>query len=162
MPVNGKRITARLLKEMTVLFVSACAFGAAVNLLHPRGFVLVSRPEIDERSIVAISVDEARVKRDAGALFVDARERAEYEYARIPGAVSVPLLDLLEPKGAGPDLSFLDRRDEVVIYCESAACGASRTLAKLFRERGYGRVLYIMEKGFTEWRSQGCPVERGE
>lgn len=163
MSADGRRTGGRLLKEMIVIFAVACALGAAMNLLHPRGFILVSRSAVEERSIVPISVEEARIKRDAGsAVFVDARDRAEYVYSRIPGAVSVPVLDLVEGKGGAPDLSFLDRPVEVVIYCESAACGAARDLAVRIRERGYERALYIMEKGFTEWESKGFPVERGE
>jgi rhodanese-related sulfurtransferase len=163
MSASGKRTTARLLKEMLFIVIMAVALGAAVNLLHPRGFVLVSRSSLDVRRIVPISVEEARIKHAAGqAVFVDARDKAEFDSSRIQGAVSVPLIDAENHKGAAQDLSFLDRPVEAVIYCDGAACGAANALAKQMQERGYRRTIYIIDRGYPEWESRGYPVERGE
>lgn len=160
MPADRKRISARLLKEMIVILAIACALGAAVNLIHPRGYVLVSRSLLEERTIVSISAEEARVKRDAGiALFIDARDRAEYDYSRIPGAISLPWSDAA---ARGGPLSVPDRPAEAVIYCDGVSCGSSMSLARMMRKQGRRRVLYIISGGFPEWESRGYPVERGE
>jgi rhodanese-related sulfurtransferase len=157
----------KLLKDMFVILVAAGVLGAGVNLLHPRGFRLVGARALAERRIVQISEEEAKIKHDAGiAVFVDAREKEEYEYDRIPGAVNIPASDL--PSGdtvgaaaKGPDLSFLRKPLEVVLYCDGEACGASETLAKLMIDKGYARSLYIITKGFPGWKDHGYPVERG-
>ena len=147
---------------MVVIIIAACALGAVVNLLHPRGYILMNRQSAGERSIVTISAEEARAKRDAGiALFIDAREREEYDHSRIPGAVSLPWSDAAA-RGSAGTLPFPDGPSEAVLYCDGAACGASLELAKLMRERGYRNIVYIIKGGFPEWESKGYPVERGE
>jgi rhodanese-related sulfurtransferase len=160
MSASKKRITRRLIKDMFMLLVAAGATGIVINLFHPHGFLLVSRPALEARKIVSISSEEAKIKYDAGAVFVDAREKDEYENARVTGAVSMPSLDAAAKK-SGPDFSFLKKPEEIVIYCDGAACGASAALAELFQKRGYKRTIYIIERGFPEWESKGYPVERG-
>ncbi|MBP7736837.1 MAG: rhodanese-like domain-containing protein [Spirochaetes bacterium] len=158
MSVSDKRKTRRLVKDMAVILVMAGAAGLCVNLLHPRGFVLAGRQALEARKIVAISAAEAKIKHDAGALFIDAREKDEYDRARIRGALNMPALDAAEGKGKA-DYSILDKPVEAVIYCDGPACGASAMLAEVIRKRGYGRTIYILEQGIPEWKSKGYPVD---
>lgn len=144
-----------LVREMTFLVVLAAAVGICVNLFHPRGYELRGRSA--SRAAVGISVEEAVIKHDAGAIFVDARESSDYEQGRVPGALSVPLLDASAGKA---DLSFLDNPREIVIYCDGAGCGASIRLAEIIRKKGYRRTIYVMEDGYPGWVSHGGPVER--
>ena len=160
MAPGTKRVTRRLIREMCVILAAAGALGVAMNLSHPRGFVLVSRTDIEARKNVPISAAEAGIKRDAGAVFVDAREKAEFKNARVPGAINIPALDA-EAKTPGMDFGFLDRPAEIVIYCDGPSCGASALLAEAIRKRGYGRVLYMLEEGLSGWEAKGYPVERG-
>jgi rhodanese-related sulfurtransferase len=145
---------------MFFILVAAGAAGVTINLVHPRGYILVSRPALEARRIVTISSEEAKIKLEAGAVFVDAREREEYENARIRGAVNVPVLEASQKPG--PDFSFLTRQVEVVIYCDGPSCGASTALAGLIQKRGYGRTLYVIGQGFPEWEAGGYPVDRGK
>jgi len=145
---------------MFVILVAAGAAGIAVNLFHPRGYVPVSRTDLEARKTVSLSVAEARIKHDAGAVFVDAREKAEFEQARVPGAINVPALDAAANR-PGIDFSFLGRPAEIVVYCDGPSCGAAAMLAEAIRKRGYGRILYILENGLPGWEAAGHPVERG-
>ncbi len=158
MSISEKRITRRLVKNMFVICVAAGAAGLCVNLFHPRGFILVGRQSLEARKNVAISGEEAKIKHDAGALFIDAREKDEYDRGRIRGALNIPALDAAAGT-PGADYSVLDRPLEAVIYCDGPACGASAMLAEVLRKRGYGRTIYILEQGIHEWESKGYPVE---
>ncbi len=160
MSPSKKRITRRLIKDMIVILVAAGATGMLINLLHPRGFTLVSKPDREAGKIAYISSVEARIKHDAGAVFIDAREKDEYENARIAGALNVPALDAAAGK-SGIDFSFLKKPAEIVIYCDGPSCGSSAILAAAMRKKGYERTIYIIEKGFPEWESKGYPAERG-
>jgi rhodanese-related sulfurtransferase len=153
----------RLLKDMFIILVIAGAVAAVINLLNPRGFVLVNRSFIEQRRIVPITAEEAKIKYDAGlAVFIDAREKPEFDYACIRGAVNIPVSDAASKYDSDQKFLFLNKHVEVVIYCDGASCGASETLAKLLLDRGYVRNIYILQKGFPEWESSGYPVERGE
>jgi len=161
MSASERGITRRLLKDMAAILVAAGAMGLCVNLFHPRGFVLASRQALEARTIVPISADEAKIKHDAGALFIDSREKEEYDRARIKGARNIPALDAAAGKG-GADFSVLEKPVETVIYCDGPSCGASAILAEVIRKRGYGRTIYILEKGIPVWESKGYPLERGD
>ena len=153
----------RLLKDTIIILVVAGTIAVVVNLFNPRGFVFVSRSSLEQRTIVPISAVEAKIKYDADmAVFVDAREKAEYDYAHIRGAVNIPVSDVAAKQGTNEKFSFLDRPVEVVVYCDGPTCGASESMAKLFLERGYRRNVYVIQKGFPEWELREYPVERGE
>ncbi len=161
MSASKKRITRRFIKDIFVILVAAGITGIVINLLHPRGFILVSRQALEARTIVAISSEEAKIKHAAGAVFIDAREKDEYDDARITQAINVPALDAADSK-SGTDFAFLEKPAEIVIYCDGPSCGASAMLAEAIRKRGYKRTIYITEKGFPDWKSKGYPMERGE
>jgi rhodanese-related sulfurtransferase len=153
----------RLLKDIISIVVLAGTVSVVINLFNPHGFVLVSRSSLYQRRIVPISAEEAMIKYDADmAVFIDAREKAEYDYAHIRGAVNIPVSDASAKQGTDEKFSFLDRSAEVVVYCDGPGCGASESMAKLFLDRGYRRNVYIIQKGFPEWELREYPVERGE
>jgi rhodanese-related sulfurtransferase len=153
----------RLLKDILIIFVVAGTAAALINLFNPRGFVLVSRSSLEQRRIVPISAVEAKIKYDADmAIFIDAREKAEYDYAHIHGAVNIPVSDAAARQGAGEKFSFLKKPVEVVVYCDGPACGASESMAKLLMDLGYQRNVYVIQKGFPEWELREYPVDRGE
>jgi rhodanese-related sulfurtransferase len=53
------------------------------------------------------------------------------------------------------EFSALDKTHPVLVVCQSGV-RASRAAAE-FRRAGFGEV-YILDGGYTEWRSQGLPV----
>src|SRR4026207_1304751 len=97
------------------------------------------KSEIDE-----VRAAEARGRR-AGALFVDVREREEWEEGIVPGAVHVPR-GQLEPRIAG---LVPGRSREIVLYCS----GGSRSAfaAKALHDLGYENVTSLTG-GFTDWK----------
>lgn len=152
----------RLLKEAIIIIIAAGAAGLVINLFHPDGYRLVSVSSLAERRIVEISAAEAKIKYDAGAVvFIDARERAEYDYARVAGAVSIPASGA-EGNEARSWARYARRPVEIVVYCDGPSCGAAAALAKLMVAGGYDRTVYVMREGLPGWEDSGYPVERGE
>jgi len=114
-------------------------------------------PDLDR----PVQVELSTVKKffDAGAaLFLDARDPAEYEAGHIPGALRMTRDDALAepesvrklPAGGKP----------IIAYCEGGTCEASLDLARVLVEAGYRKVL-VYGGGFPEWAAAGHPVERG-
>src|SRR5215212_1295171 len=86
-----------------------------------------------------------------GAIFVDVRERDEWEEGHLPGAVHVSRGNLESRiEGVAPD-----RAQPVVLYC---AVGArSAFAAKTLTELGYENVTSLAG-GFTDWKRNGYEV----
>ena len=104
------------------------------------------KTEIDE-----LGAAEAR-ERQGSAVFVDVREREEWEEGAVPGAVHVPRGQLESRiEGLVPD-----RATELVLYC----AGGSRSAfaAKALGELGYENVSSLIG-GFTDWKRNGYPIE---
>jgi rhodanese-related sulfurtransferase len=119
-----------------------------------------SVPTIPESNQPA-QIDRATAKKlfdMRAALFIDARESAEYEAGHIPGAVRMTRNDALaEPERIA---ALPVRGRPIIAYCEGGACEASIDLAKTLIESGFRRVL-VYTGGYPEWAAAGHPVERG-
>jgi molybdopterin/thiamine biosynthesis adenylyltransferase/rhodanese-related sulfurtransferase len=89
---------------------------------------------------------------DGGELFLDVRERDEWEEGHIPGAVHIPR-GLLESR---VESALPDRAQPVVVYC--AAGNRSAFAAKTLEELGYENVSSLAG-GFTDWKRNGFPFE---
>jgi molybdopterin/thiamine biosynthesis adenylyltransferase/rhodanese-related sulfurtransferase len=89
---------------------------------------------------------------DRAAVFVDVRERNEWDEGHIPGAVHVPR-SYLESR---IEQAVPDRDARVVLYC----AGGSRSAfaAKALEELGYGSVASLAG-GFTDWKRNGHPFD---
>lgn len=105
---------------------------------------------------VKAEIDEISTSQAAGLaeppLFVDVREREEWEEGHIPGAVHIPR-GFLESRieAAAPQ-----RDRPVVVYCASGARSAFAT--KTLEELGYSDVSNLAG-GFVDWKRNGLPVQ---
>ena len=108
-----------------------------------------TKAEIDE-----IGAADARERSTSPEppLFLDVREREEWEEGAIPGAVHIPRGQLESHiEGLLPE-----RSREIVVYC---AVGArSAFAAKSLEELGYEQVSSLAG-GFTDWKRNGFDVE---
>ena len=108
-----------------------------------------------------IQVQIATVKRffDArAALFLDARDPAEYEKGHIPGAIRLTNAEAQNEPERMKALPVQGRPS--IVYCEGGTCEASLDLARFLLESGFKKVLVYMG-GYPEWEAAGHPVERG-
>ncbi len=85
-------------------------------------------------------------------VFLDVRERDEWDEGHIPGALHVPR-GYLESRVEG---LVPDRTTKVVVYC--AAGNRSAFATKSLNELGYENVVNL-QGGFTDWKRNGYPTE---
>jgi molybdopterin/thiamine biosynthesis adenylyltransferase/rhodanese-related sulfurtransferase len=108
-----------------------------------------ARAEIDE-----VTSAEAHALADSAEppVFLDVRNREEWEEGFVPGAVWIPRGNL-ESRVEG---LLPDREREVVVYCASGTRSVFAT--KTLRELGYTRVTN-MAGGFVDWKRNGFEVQ---
>ena len=83
---------------------------------------------------------------------VDVRKSDEFSAGHLRDSKNIPI-DNLDKR-----VSELDKTHPVLVVCQSGV-RASRAAGE-FRRAGFGEV-YILDGGYTEWRSQGLPVAIG-
>lgn len=84
-------------------------------------------------------------RKEGEVILLDVRQPAEYRSGHLPGAVFIPLPELLERVGE------LDRSKPVLTYCRSG--NRSRSAAALLLTEGFDSV-YSMEGGIMAWRGR--------
>lgn len=92
-----------------------------------------------------------RVRRGEVTL-LDVRPAEEFAAGHIPGALSVPLPELMR------QLSSLSKRREVVAYCRGPYCVLAIEAVKQLRARGFKAVR--LEAGVLDWAALGLRVDR--
>jgi adenylyltransferase/sulfurtransferase len=114
-----------------------------------REFLQETREQIDE-----IDAGRARELYDgAGApVFLDVRERDEWDEGHIPGAVHIPR-GWLESR---IEQTVPDRSRPIVAYCASGS--RSTFAAKTLEELGYEDVVNLAG-GINDWKRRGYPLE---
>jgi len=115
---------------------------AAQGFLEERGQL----EPIDQEALLA------RIRRGEVTL-IDVRPEEEFHDGNIPGALSIPLVELERR------LSVLPRRREVVAYCRGPYCVLAIEAVARLRARGYRASR--LEAGVPDWRVRGFPVEAG-
>jgi rhodanese-related sulfurtransferase len=108
--------------------VSMKTDGALLRLAK-KDFVQLLREPLLRR----IPMQAAREKIANGGQWVDVRYPSEYQYDRLPGAISVPLSEIRNAFG------LLDQGREYVLYCQSERRSAAA--AFLLAQRGYRAFL---------------------
>jgi rhodanese-related sulfurtransferase len=98
-----------------------------------------------------IDPNEAQRRLQAGATLIDVREVAEFEQARVPGAVLIPLSEFAQR------YTELPQDNEVVLIC---AAGMRSAQAAQFAAQ-YGYRVTNLEGGINAWNAAGLPVEFG-
>ncbi|RQG92912.1 sulfurtransferase [Natrarchaeobius halalkaliphilus] len=120
----------------------------------------------EESPLVGLEAVEDALERDA--VFVDTRERGEFEEARLPGAVRFDWREVVddETRRLKPEAELeellsdhgITRGREIVLYCNTAR-RISHTYVVL-RALGYEDVAFY-EGSLTEWLANDGEVETG-
>ncbi|HKY13917.1 MAG TPA: rhodanese-like domain-containing protein [Microthrixaceae bacterium] len=101
--------------------------------------------------IAEIDVDELARRRELGSVVIDVRQPDEYEEARVPGAVLVPLAEL-------PDrLGELPAGEPLLIICKSGA--RSRLACEFLAQAGVEAT--NIAGGTVAWIESGREVDSG-
>lgn len=83
---------------------------------------------------------------------LDVRPTEEYSAGHLPGAVNIPIHELVRR------LRELPKRKEIIAYCRGPYCLMSYDAVFLLRKKGL--KARRLEAGLPEWRAAGLPVER--
>jgi sulfur-carrier protein adenylyltransferase/sulfurtransferase len=105
-----------------------------------------ARDEIDE-----VSASEAAGIAD-GHVFLDVRERDEWDEGHIPGALHIPRGSL----ESRVESALPDRERPIVVYCQAGNRSVFAT--KTLEELGYENVASL-RGGFTDWKRNGYPTQ---
>jgi rhodanese-related sulfurtransferase len=151
-PERAVRVAARAWVVASVVLAVSVPAGIATALLHPKA------PAFSEAKMDAGAIVGAEAVRLEGALWLDARERSEFEAGRIPGSL---LMNETEWDALLPGL--LERwvpGMPLVVYCGSDACPAARRVrARLIRDLGLAEAeVFFLKGGLEQWN--GAELER--
>lgn len=141
---------------MFVLSVAgiALAQGTAPTAPGVAGIVrdLVAKTKAEIKKVPAADVKAAIDKKEA-AIYLDVRDKEEFDAGRLPGAINVSRGKLeFRIAAAVPDLNA-----KIYVYCLTAA--RSTLATKTLGELGYKNAV-LMDASFEEWVKAGYPVVR--
>lgn len=94
-----------------------------------------------------ISTSKANEKlKEAHAIFLDTREKEEYEVSHIPHAIWIGYNDFDIKR-----IASLDKTKEIIIYCSIGA--RSQTIGKKMKKAGFKQV-YNLYGGIIQWSNE--------
>lgn len=103
-------------------------------------------------NIKNISSFDAKEMYDNKIKFIDVREEAEHEAARIPNTILIPMSEIQNR------IEEIPKDEQVVIYCRTG--NRSGILIQQLIQSGYTN-LYNLEHGIIDWHQKNLPVDIG-
>lgn len=103
-------------------------------------------------NIKNISSLDAKEMYDNKIKFIDVREEAEHEAARIPNTILIPMSEIQNR------IEEIPKDEQVVIYCRTG--NRSGILIQQLIQSGYTN-LYNLEHGIIDWHQKNLPVDIG-
>jgi rhodanese-related sulfurtransferase len=115
----------------------------------------VGIPRAFESKLPEISAAQAlKLYQAGGALFVDSRDRKDYEVNHIPGAVNAPMREWSK---IWPGVrAALPNDRTLVLYCYGEHCGLSTRQGKALLQQGYSKLV-VIDYGWKTWTDHGYP-----
>ncbi|MBM4331242.1 MAG: hypothetical protein FJ117_08485 [Deltaproteobacteria bacterium] len=113
---------------------------------------MVAKAKAEVKKVTAAEV-KAAIDAKEKAMFLDVRDKEEFDAGRLPGAINVSRGKLeFRIFGAIPD-----QNAKIYVYCLTAARSALAT--KALNDLGYKNAV-LMDASFEEWIKAGYPVVR--
>ncbi len=115
---------------------------------------LARRAYLGPDDTAEVDTEDLLAQLEAGdVVLLDVRPEAEYAAAHLPGALHIPLDELVDR------LSELPADREVVAYCRGRYCVLAHEAVRVLA--AHGRRASRAAEGLLEWRLAGLPVETG-
>lgn len=127
-------------------------------LALPGGYDLIPQADNYSRMTVKISAEEARHKKNTGALVIDARDTKHFAAERIPGAVSIPW-DSRAFETISAHRTIIKAAPEIVIYDSPEHSVNLLEMAEYFHTLGYPHHVYVLRNGLNYWKINGYETE---
>lgn len=93
-----------------------------------------------------------KMESDQAVVVVNVLNSEAYDDCRIMSSINAPL-NLLESIASG-----WDKNQDIVLYCTSYSCLASKSAYSILKSMGFKQVA-VYEGGIKEWRELGLPVD---
>ena len=149
----------KVVVEVVIIVLLACAFGIARNVVFPNSISLLPSEEpILEVGAKKIGLEEAKRMFDEGVIFLDARGCPYYAAGHIAGARCLKPAEYEDRKHNV--LADVEKGQPLVAYCDGEECSSSVLLAEKLVDDGYTNV-YVYPSGWIEWVKAGLPTEKG-
>lgn len=135
----------RALSEACVLLLVAVA---------PAGLAIKFHPQLADRAHAGLEPGAVRLAEvrewHADVLWIDGRSELDFARDHIPGALHVDEARFSEK--VGDILAAWHPSERIVVYCSTASCGTSKTLAQRLRDAGFNDVFHL-HGGREAWQA---------
>lgn len=165
-----------ILRQILIIIILSTVLGIGANLVSPNridffgqyrslssGDGPIVPPTAEEGDPVFIAIDVAEMEfSNYDAVFIDARDPAEFECGTIPGSVNIPFDYLPEGDLTGyidSALGGLPKDRQLIIFCSGEECDLSLYLGRILQTLGYSKVA-VFFGGSREWEKFGLGMER--
>lgn len=162
--MNLNKSWKSVLATTASIFLFSFVLGMIIHeITSPRATGKTTIPEGYMQQISAmptISVEDAYGDfSDNNAVFIDARDNAEYVLGHIKGAINIP--DDQFKQDEPHYKALLTRGKKIITYCHGTGCGLSVDVAKKLMAMGYSNV-YVMTEGWPGWINANLPITVGK
>ena len=165
-----------IFRQILTIVVISVILAVGTNFVSPNGIDFVGKyrslssgdgpivPPTAERGdppFIAIDVAEMEFS-NYDAVFVDARDPAEFECGTIPGSINIPFEYMPEdnlPAYIDSALGGIAKDHQLIIFCSGEECDLSLHLGRNLQLMGYSRVA-VFFGGSREWEKFGLDIER--
>ena len=132
--------------------------------LNSKTKTLDKPPNMTEAGFVKpqpISLEVAKYLYDKNALFVDARNKDQYDSGHVKGSVNIPYKVLVgfSKEQKIDALKKFNKEASIVCYCSGGDCEVSIDLSYEIAKLGFNYV-NIYRGGYKEWENSGYPVDK--
>ena len=142
-----------------IVIMLGMGLGLAANQVSPRRIPWITPPERLSTAEEFIPLGQAGQLWHRGtALFLDAREPADFAAGHIGNALNLPAQSF--PEHFGEVAPMLTPSTELVLYCDGKECELSHRLAASLHQLGYTNT-HLLFNGWTAWRQAGLPTTIG-
>ena len=117
---------------------------------------IISNSDTTFSDPVIIDIEATYHLYQQGIVFLDARDKEDFEKQHILGAVNIPWHDIDNYEDI---LDTLNTFQSYVIYCSGGECSLSMDLAYYMLEDFTFDKIFIYEDGMPDWLERGYPVE---
>ncbi|MEW6388755.1 MAG: rhodanese-like domain-containing protein [Thermodesulfobacteriota bacterium] len=115
------------------------------------------RREAQFQGVRTVNLAQAHTLWQEGqSLFIDTRDRQEYEELHIPGAINLSPDSWSELKSS--PLLGVPRDRRLIVYCSQERCDAALKVAEKLQTLGFTQVMAFLG-GFRSWDEAGYPVD---
>jgi rhodanese-related sulfurtransferase len=163
------------LKQGVLLLIVSAVLGLGVNLVSPNGIQMIGAyrdlstgggpivpPAADPNDPPFIGIDVAQMEHATGkTLFVDARNKEEFDCGTIPGSINLAFEELPADSLQRYVDSVLNvpKDQPIVVFCSGEECDLSLHLGRNLKRFDYTNLM-IFFGGAREWEKFGLEMER--